>query len=56
MTAAEKPNNPAGWVFFIVMFLEYKGIMGDLVSTLHCGAADRRDQSPSASVVTTLCT
>lgn len=43
-------------VFFIVMFLEYKGITGDLVSTLHCGAADRRDLSPSASVVTTLCT
>lgn len=47
-------NNPAGCFFFIVMFLEYKGTTGDLVNTFHCSAADRRDQSPSASVVTTL--
>lgn len=48
-------NSSAGFVF-IVMFLEYKGTTGDLVNALQCGAADRRDQPPSASAVTTLCT
>lgn len=47
----KKTNSPAGFVF-IVMFLEYKGTTGDLVNALQCGAADRRDQSPSASAVT----
>lgn len=51
-----KTKQPSRFCFFLVMFLEYQGTTGDLVSTLHCSAADRRDQSPSASAVTTLCT
>lgn len=52
----KKNKQPSSLDFNIVMFLEYEGTMGDLVNTLHCGAADRRDQSPSASAATTLCT
>lgn len=51
----KKTKQPSSCFFlYIVMFSEYKGTTGDLVNTQHCGAADRTDQSPSASAVTTL--